>query len=110
MVPVPSPGHYLFLMFQPFWQIVGAIALSVLPAWTLARRLKLDALTTLLVSVLGSYTLIYLLELGTYLLSASQWIPLSVCVICSLASVTDIVRQSTKRPRTGGLPWDGVLT
>ncbi len=110
MLPAISPGNYLFLILEPLWLIGGAIALSVLPTWMLARRLRLDGLTTLLVSVLGSYTLIYLLELGTYLLSAPQWLPLSVSCVCSLASVIDLSRPGGKSPSTGSFPWDGVLT
>ena len=69
MTSPSSPAYFLFLLIEPFWQIVGAIFLSVLPVWGLASRLRVDPLTKLLVAVLGSYTLMYLLEFGAYLLS-----------------------------------------
>lgn len=110
IMPTPSTHDYLLLLFEPFGQIFGAIALSVLPAWSLANRLSLDPLTKLLIAVMGSYTLMYLLEFGAYLLSAPQWVPVSLLFIISIISAIYANRQWTKSLNREPFPWDGALT
>ena len=109
MTPPTSPADYLFLLAEPFLQIVGAITLSVLPAWGLVTRLRLDPLTKLSVAVMGSYTLMYLVEFGAYLFSAPQWLPLSLLLASSLASACYAHMRSKKYPEES-FPWDGIAT
>lgn len=110
MIPPTSTLDYLFLIIEPFWQIAGAIILSVLPAWGLASRLRVDPLTKLLVAAMGSYSLMYLLEFGAYLLSAPQWLPLSLLFAISITSAMYANSQWRKSPDTGPFPWDGLIT
>ena len=106
MPPVPV-WNFIFFLIEPFVHIFGTLFLSVFPGWGLATRLKLDPLTKLLISVMGSYTLMYLLEFAAYLASAPQWLPLSLLLICSLASVLYARFQS--QSSQDKFPWEGIL-
>lgn len=108
-MPTDLAGNNLSLLAEPFWQIFGAITLSILPGWTLAARLKLDPLSKLLVAVIGSYTLMYLLEFGAYLLSTPQWLPLSLLFLCCMISAA-LERKREKNSDPDPFPWDGALT
>ncbi len=110
MIPPDSTADYLLLLVEPFWQICGAILLSILPAWGLARRIPVDPLTRLLVAALGSYTLMYLLEFGAYLTSAPQLIPLALLLVASIGSVVFTIRQEIQESDPAAFPWDGVIT
>ena len=47
--------------------LLWVTSLAVLPAWTLARRLHLDSLTTLSVAAVGGISLSFALQFGAYL-------------------------------------------
>ena len=105
-----STADYLILLVEPAWQMFGAIVLSILPAWGLSSYITSDPLTRLLVAVMGSYTLMYLLEFGAYLMSAPQWIPLSLLLLACLGSTVVPIRQEMERSDAAPFPWDGMVT
>lgn len=110
MTPTESNADYLLLLVEPLWQLFGAIALSIVPAWKLSGLIPVDPLTRLLVAVMGSYTLMYLLEFGAYVLSAPQWVPLSLLLTASAASVVYTLRQRSEPSDAASFPWDGAVT
>jgi len=93
---------------EPFLQLLVVIALSVLPGWRLAGLLKVDALMRMTMAAAISYTLMYLLEIAAYLLSAPQWVPVALCLVLSAVSLAEIIRSHRKRQDGAVFPWAGL--
>jgi len=105
-----SPLDYLFVLAEPFWILFLTLGLTVLPGWGLAIHVAADPLTRLLVAIMGSCTLMYLAQFSAYLVGAPQWVPVSLIVILSLASVVGTIRRGRGGADDAPVPWDGVAT
>jgi hypothetical protein len=95
----------LSYILHPLWQLFSAIAFSIFPLWWLVDRLKTDALTKLLLTVLANFSFIYLLEFGAYLVHIPQWIPLSLVLLTLSYSIVHIYKGNFSFPFRVVLAW-----
>jgi hypothetical protein len=99
--------NFLVYFSYPFLICIFTIFLSFFPVWCFANLLKLDALTRLLVSIMGGFALMYFLEFGAYVFSAPKWLPLLLLFLGTIISVGYLFRGrcSDSYPP---IPWEGL--
>ena len=77
-----------------FWNIIqvyailfGTLSLCVLPCWCICGRFKMSPSVRLFVTTACNFSLLYLLEWLTYLISLPTWFPACVALILTAISV-----------------------
>src|SRR5215470_11466568 len=96
----------LVSLLVPFLEAALVVALSVLPGWVFTKSLRRDPLARLLAAIVVSYTLLYLLEFGVYVVSGPGWLPLAIALV--LAAVA-LVRIDESFDRRTVLGWCGLV-
>lgn len=115
--PTSEAFSFALALGESGLQALASLALCILPAWWIVRRLRMDPLSRLSVAVLASLSGLFVLEATTYALRAPHWISQAVCGGSCLVSLIAIARSAREagtreagaREAHDRFPWPGVL-
>lgn len=104
----------LTFLLVPLVEAALVVALSILPGWFLTKGLRRDPLARLLAAIVASYTLLYLLEFGAYVVSGPAWLPPVLALLLASVSLAQIVRGrgdgGERFPWRAALAWFGLVS